>query len=309
MKKEYYDWPWEPMDTIPVDDELNTLLRLNGEFPMAVSHDNLSEYRNGFVNWHKQGSIELSIITEGSVTVNLLNHQEKINAGEGFLILPGILHSIRSDETLQSVKYETMIYESCLLTGFRGSYFEKNYYKPEIINKNGFFHFFVNKEPLQSYVTDFWDIFHDTYWGNPKFQNQIQQKLQKIWIALWEYVISNQTKEVYKADNARLFKMIKFLQKNYQKKFELDELCEYMNLSRSACCRYFKKMMNMSISDYIFEYRMSQAIFMLNNTDKGVTEIALQSGFASASYFIMKFKEKMGITPFAYKRKSMELSY
>ena len=51
----------------------------------------------------------------------------------------------------------------------RGSYFEKNYYKPEIINKNGFFHFFVNKEPLQSYVTDFWDIFHDTYWGNPKF--------------------------------------------------------------------------------------------------------------------------------------------
>ena len=240
-------------EPIPMDDELNTLLRLNGEFPLAVSHDNLSEYRNGFVNWHKQGSIELSIITEGSVTVNLLNHQEKINAGEGFLILPGILHSIRSDETLQSVKYETMIYEPCLLTGFRGSYFEKNYYKPEIINKNGFFHFFVNKEPLQSYVTDFWDIFHDTYWGNPKFQNQIQQKLQKIWIALWEYVISNQTKEVYKADNARLFKMIKFLQKNYQKKFELDELCEYMNLSRSACCRYFKKMMNMSISDYIFE--------------------------------------------------------
>ena len=47
---------------------------------------------------------------------------------------------------------------------------------------------------------------------------------------------------------------------------------------------------------------MSQAIFMLNNTDKGVTEIALQSGFASASYFIMKFKEKMGITPFAYKK-------
>ena len=22
--KEYDDWPWEPMDTIPVDDELNT---------------------------------------------------------------------------------------------------------------------------------------------------------------------------------------------------------------------------------------------------------------------------------------------
>lgn len=55
------------------------------------------------------------------------------------------------------------------LPDFEEVILKKNYYKPEIINKNGFFHFFVNKEPLQSYVTDFWDIFHDTYWGNPKF--------------------------------------------------------------------------------------------------------------------------------------------
>ena len=80
--------------------------------------------------------------------------------------------------------------------------------------------------------------------------------------------------------------MIDFLQKNYQKKFVLDELCDSVNLCRSACCRYFKKMMNMSISDY------------LNNS---VTEIAVQSGFTSASYFISKFKEKTGLTPLEYK--------
>ena len=50
MKHQYLDWPWEPMNTIPVDHELNTLLRLNPEFPLAVSHDNLSSYQNHFVN-------------------------------------------------------------------------------------------------------------------------------------------------------------------------------------------------------------------------------------------------------------------
>lgn len=53
------------MNTIPVDHELNTLLRLNPEFPLAVSQDNLSFYQNHFVNWHKQGSIEISVVKEG----------------------------------------------------------------------------------------------------------------------------------------------------------------------------------------------------------------------------------------------------
>lgn len=150
MKKEFYDWPWKTIDTIPVDHELNTLLRLNSEFPLAVSHDNLSQYKNGFVNWHKQGSIEISIVTEGCVTVNLLNYQERVSAGEGFLILPGVLHSIRSDEAGFPAKYETMIYDPCLLTGFRGSYFEKNYYKQEVVSKNSFFHFSMDSQVLHS---------------------------------------------------------------------------------------------------------------------------------------------------------------
>ena len=54
MENNCYTWPWKPMDTIPVDNELNTLLKLNPEFPLAISHDDLSTYKNGFVNWHKQ---------------------------------------------------------------------------------------------------------------------------------------------------------------------------------------------------------------------------------------------------------------
>lgn len=163
MEKEYCNWPWEPMDTIPVDNELNSLLRLNPEFPFAISYDNLSSYKNSFVNWHKQGGIELSVVTENAVTVNLPNHQERIGAGEGFLILPGTLHSIRSSETKYPAKYQTMLFESCLLTGFRGSYFEKCYYKPEIINRSSFFHFSMDSEALCGYADDFDDIFRDDY--------------------------------------------------------------------------------------------------------------------------------------------------
>lgn len=304
MKTIYYDWPWKSMDTIPVDNELNSLLRLNPEFPLAISHDNLSSYKNNFVNWHKQGSIEISVVTEGAITVNLLNHQELVKAGEGFLILPGILHSIRIGKAESPAIYQTMLFDPCLMTGFRGSYFEKHYYNPEMINKNGFYHFSMTDAPFLICSDDFQDIFLDDYSGNAYLQNQIQQKLQKIWITLLDNLISTQSAVSHKPDDARLLKMVDFLQKNYQKKFVLDELCDYVNLSRSACCRYFKKMMNMSISDYIVEYRLSQALFMLDNTNKGITEIALQSGFSTTSYFISKFKEKMMMTPLEYKKDS-----
>lgn len=68
-----------------------------------------------------------------------------------------------------------------------------------------------------------------------------------------------------------------------------------------SCCRYFKKMMNMSVSDYILEYRMSQALFLLDHSGLSITDIAFQCGFASTSYFIARFKEKMGVTPREYK--------
>lgn len=306
MQRGCYNWPWKPMDTIPVDNELNSLLRLNPEFPLAVSHDNLSSYKNSFVNWHKQGFIELSVVTENMVTVNLLNHQERIETGEGFLILPGILHSIRSSETECPAKYQTVLFDPCMLTGFRGSYFEKNYYKPEIINRNGFFHFSMDCESLFLLADDFHDIFQDIYWEDVFLKNQILQKLQKIWIALWDNVIVFQANKAFQLDDARLWKMIDFLQTNFQKKFVLDDLCDYVNLSRSACCRYFRRMMNMSISEYILEYRLSQAIFLLDNTDGSITEVALQTGFSTTSYFISIFKKKMLLTPYEYKIRNKE---
>lgn len=233
--------------------------------------------------------------------MNLLSHQEQIKVGEGFLILPGILHSIRGGKTENSARYQTMFFDSCLLTGFQGSYFENSFYRPEIINRAGFFHFSMDEEPLRACADAFDDIFSDNYWGDACLQNQIQQKLQKIWIVLWNHKIIVSDNCSYKQEDARLLKMIDFLQKNYQKKFVLDDLCRHVNLCRSTCCRYFKQMMNMSISDYINEYRLSQALFLLNNTDESITSIAVLTGFSTTSYFISKFKEKMRVTPLEYR--------
>nr|WP_317429970.1 helix-turn-helix transcriptional regulator [uncultured Mitsuokella sp.] len=88
----------------------------------------------------------------------------------------------------------------------------------------------------------------------------------------------------------------------------LNDLCREIGISRSFCCRYFKQMMNMTISDYFLEYRLSQALNLLKNSDKAISEVALQSGFSTISYFISVFRKKRGVTPLKYKKNKIFLT-
>ncbi|MGQ9491544.1 MAG: helix-turn-helix domain-containing protein [Anaerolineae bacterium] len=53
---------------------------------------------------------------------------------------------------------------------------------------------------------------------------------------------------------------------------------------------------------YLNRYRIQQAKQLLTNTHKTITEIALEVGFSSSSYFSRIFRRKTGMTPEAYRR-------
>ena len=67
-------------------------------------------------------------------------------------------------------------------------------------------------------------------------------------------------------------------------------------------------MMNMTISDYFLEYRLSQSLNLLKNSNKAISEVALQSGFSTISYFISVFRKKRGVTPIKYKKNKIFLT-
>ena len=70
---------------------MNALVAYDDSFRFILSRDDLSEYNKGFVNWHKQPTIEISVICEGAVNVYVLEHEQTVAAGDGFFIMPGFL--------------------------------------------------------------------------------------------------------------------------------------------------------------------------------------------------------------------------
>ena len=86
-------------------------------------------------------------------------------------------------------------------------------------------------------------------------------------------------------------------------KITLEDIARAGQLSKSECCRYFKRYFKMSPLNYVIDYRIKKSLYLLQRSDVSVTEVAYQVGFNSTSYYISKFREIMRTTPLAYQKK------
>ncbi len=287
---------------IPTDSELNALVPYDETFRFFLSKDNLEEYEKGFVNWHKQPSIEISIVYEGAVSVNVLEHEQIVSARDGFFIMPNYLHSIRPAQGFKNAKYYTLIFYPEILYGIKGSYYDKAYYQP-IEDCHSPLFVFSHKDVWTKEIFDRFKWIAENYSdSDPKYRLKVQHILQNAWVLFSTHLSDSASPNISINDSRRIMLFIHYLQEHYQEKFSLDSLAIHMSMSRNACCRYFKKMMNMTLSDYLLEYRLAKATTLLSSSEYNITEIAELTGFCDSSFFIKMFKEKPGITPNAYRK-------
>lgn len=288
---------------IPVDEDLYSTLEIGTkEFPLEIFFDDLSNFYQGFVNWHKQKQIEISYVLEGSVRLFTLEGEKIIQENQAFMILPDRMHSIRAyGDGL--AKYITIIFDINILIGYEQSFFDKMYYET-IKNSNKSYFEIIFDEQLKSLLTDLKSIYYLEI-NNENNYLYIQRKIQDIWIVLYNKVFYGQINlnNMYKKENVRILKMIEFLQKNYSDKFSLKKMSEYVNFSKGECCRYFKRIMGVTILQYLMEYRLKKSIELLERTDKSITQIANLVGFNSTSNYCAIFKEKIGETPRSYRKR------
>lgn len=287
---------------IPIDREMNAIVEYDPSFRFVLSRDDLGEYNKGFVNWHKQPTIEISVVTEGAVNVYVLEHEQTVAAGDGFFIMPGYLHSISPAPGYESSKYETLIFHPEILYGYHGSYYDNAYYRP-VADSNAPFFVFRHQDAWAK------EIFPRLKWiadhcpdTSPAFRLKTQHILQDVWTLFAANLLDRTIPCSALQDTRKILNLVSYLHEHYQEKFSLSAMAESVSMSRNECCRYFKHMMNMTITEYLLEYRLSKAAALLESSGLCVTEIAEQTGFCDVSYFIKMFRRKTGITPKAYEK-------
>lgn len=105
-----------------------------------------------------------------------------------------------------------------------------------------------------------------------------------------------------KENEHRINKVCRFLQEHSSEDVSLEQAAALVSLSKSAFCKFFKRMMKTGFSDYVNDIRIANACLQLMDSDKTVREIAMDSGFESLTYFNRVFLRKKGKTPVAFRK-------
>ena len=114
--------------------------------------------------------------------------------------------------------------------------------------------------------------------------------------------ISNQT--ILKQQE-RMHRIHQFVESNFQKPIDTQQIAEEVNLSLPAFCRYFKKTTKLTYTDFVNQYRVQYAKKLLIQ-DKNVTETCFDSGFESLSYFNRIFKKWTGESPSSFRKQRLK---
>ncbi len=74
-------------------------------------------------------------------------------------------------------------------------------------------------------------------------------------------------------------------------------------ISADYLYRIFKKITGLTLGEFIMKERMFCAKELLRNPESNVVSVAISTGFNNYSYFSRVFKNEVGISPSAYRRK------
>jgi AraC-like DNA-binding protein len=79
-----------------------------------------------------------------------------------------------------------------------------------------------------------------------------------------------------------------------------DDFCKPVGCSKSQLYRKMILLTGKSPNTFIKEYRLANALKLLNKNSANISEIAFETGFSSPSYFSKCFQKRYGQSPSDY---------
>ena len=140
---------------------------------------------------------------------------------------------------------------------------------------------------------------------NAEFQDNADDELVLIAEILKEAILETVSDSVYNITDCQYaVEMAKNMAKrNYSEPLILKNIAKSVYVNEKYLGRLFKKQTGKSFHEYLTDIRLSNATQLLHTTNKSITEIAMQTGFNSVSYFNKNFIRRKKITPTEYRKK------
>jgi two-component system, response regulator YesN len=102
---------------------------------------------------------------------------------------------------------------------------------------------------------------------------------------------------------------IDYININIKNELTQKEVADHVHLNPSYLSVLFKEHVKLTFSEYVTRRRIQRAKELLISTNLPINDIAEESGYKTAKYFIKIFKELEGMTPSAYRKDNNERAF
>lgn len=293
---------------IVTDDTLReTLHHGDSSFPFAYYLENVWQFDFHCVDWHWHHEVEFMTVTEGSLLCLVGTDRIRLPEGCGMFINSSILHRF---EAADHVLVPNIVFSPCLLAPEHSLIYEKYVYP--VISSAAAYQIF---DPQVEWQDEILHLLTQIY----NLQNQSQRKelltmqfLFQIWDLLTRHMEPpSDPSGIHRLNHrhARLQVMMQYIHDHYREELTLDNIAAAAAVSKSGALHIFRSGIHIPPVSYLIQYRLMQAADQLHTTEKSVSAIAEETGFASAGYFCRKFRERYQMSPLEYRKKKFVKLY
>ncbi|KAF1299305.1 hypothetical protein BAU15_01270 [Enterococcus sp. JM4C] len=209
-----------------------------------------------------------------------------IKKGEGFLIYPGIRHEYRATVEPWVVSF----------VGFKGTLCSELL---RSLNQSspGAYHF-SDTRTFPKLIRQM----STCYQSKNRSVTKISTLCYELLLNLSKSIIPIGSEE-YGGTHSLVDQIILYIEQNYHRPINLDDIATYCDKTKEYICVVFKNNTQQTINHFLTNTRIAQArVELLQYPDKRVYQIAKECGFEDTSYFCKVFKKNTGTSPERFRK-------
>lgn len=249
-----------------------------------------------YYHWHQ--CLELLYIESGVGIVVVDNQKFTARAGRLFVFPQGKIHKVMVENSDTNRYRRTIIHvDAAMMSGYLRPFSQRHQLFLQIADAGArvsIYDLSGAADKLEGMLQTFWESYHDA-----------GSKTELMALLLLN-ILGFLSSGVYvRAGNSGVLssKIMNYIEVNYAHKISLENMAASLNVSGSYASRTFRKETGGTIQEYIIIRRIKHACELLEHSTLSVADIATQSGFNHATYFIKCFNDVMGCAPLKYKQR------
>ena len=278
---------------------------LDKEFPFQISEVELNQANSRPGTWHWHSYFEITWVLEGKGNY-FVNGQEYTMEKDdiiifnnvephGWKLLGGNMKLLVMIFSPEFVAEKISVFDAEYLKPFveRGSNFKNRVGREEKVN-----------EEIRISIREIHQEWNERKEGYPlMIKANVLRILTMLIRAYQDETKSGEMLKEKKNAMKRLEQAFTYINDHYCEKITLEEVASSVYMSSNYFSSYFRKVTNISFSDYVTRMRINHARELLREGKKNVTEIAMECGFNNISNFYRLYKKHVGKPPKDEKQK------